>query len=242
MIQRLVFTATLALAFVFEVSATPCVSTGVLLSGQTACPASPEETPYLAGVLPTSIPHPHTTSTIYGTNTRTDELGSVVTETTILSTTICPFTATEGRATPSPSSGHFDSTTNTHMTTTGTKSAPKTYRTVTLSGERTPRAAESSSAAFSPQTSVPPTATTPPMHPTPTTFPPTYATPSFLTKPTSTLTNCTTSRNHTNPNIATQRPTEIFTYAAPSAYTPTGISDASAYTAFPDADSGVSRG
>ncbi|KAK6607768.1 endo-1,3(4)-beta-glucanase [Botrytis cinerea] len=60
--------------------------------------ASSIEQSSVAGVLTTaSVPYPHTTSTIYGTNTRTDELGSVVTETVILSTTICPITAAEGK-------------------------------------------------------------------------------------------------------------------------------------------------
>ncbi|RAL65983.1 hypothetical protein DID88_005644 [Monilinia fructigena] len=148
-------------------SASPCVSTGVLLSGQTACPeasveepsstdviastssvasivrsASSVEASSLAGVLTSSIPYPHTTSTIYGTNTRTDELGSIVTETIILSTTICPITATEGRATPSPSSRNVNLTTTTQTTTGSIKSAATLYSTITLSGEKTTLAAE----------------------------------------------------------------------------------------------------
>ncbi|TEY61119.1 hypothetical protein BOTCAL_0174g00010 [Botryotinia calthae] len=122
-------------------SSAACVSTGALLSGQTACPASSVEASSVeqssvAGVLTTaSVPYPHTTSTIYGTNTRTDELGSVVTETVILSTTIFPITAAEGEATPSPSSANFDSTTTIQSTITSVKSAATIYSTVTLPGE-----------------------------------------------------------------------------------------------------------
>ncbi|KAF7954401.1 hypothetical protein EAE96_005523 [Botrytis aclada] len=172
-------------------SSASCISTGALLSGQTACPASPVEASStadivasvssvatiipstapveassipniiasvssvqgssaaiilpsassieqssVAGVLTTtSVPYPHTTSTIYGTNTRTDELGSVVTETIILSTTICPITAAEGEATPSPSSANIDSTTTIQSTITSVKSAATIYSTVTLPGE-----------------------------------------------------------------------------------------------------------
>ncbi|ESZ96632.1 glycoside hydrolase family 16 protein [Sclerotinia borealis F-4128] len=81
-----------------------------------------------------SVPHSHTTSTIYGTNTRTDEVGSVVTETIILSTTICPITAVEGEATPSPSSVNADSTTTIQSTLTSIQLASTIYSTVTLSG------------------------------------------------------------------------------------------------------------
>ncbi|KAM0155156.1 hypothetical protein ACHAQE_006909 [Botrytis cinerea] len=172
-------------------SSAACVSTGALLSGQTACPASSVEAsstasivasvPSVATIIPTtapveasstaniiasvssvqessaaiivppassieqssvagvlttaSVPYPHTTSTIYGTNTRTDELGSVVTETVILSTTICPITAAEGEATPSPSSANVDSTTTIQSTITSVKSAATIYSTVTLPGE-----------------------------------------------------------------------------------------------------------
>ncbi|TGO28523.1 hypothetical protein BPAE_0026g00120 [Botrytis paeoniae] len=98
--------------------------------------ASSIEQSSVAGVLTTtSVPYPHTTSTIYGTNTRTDELGSVVTETVILSTTICPITAAEGEATPSPSSTNVDSTTTIQSTITSVKSAATIYSTVTLPGE-----------------------------------------------------------------------------------------------------------
>lgn len=215
MIQRIVSTATLALAFISEVSAIeksssfplPCVSTGVLLSGQTACTTSPIEqssttsiiasVSSIASVIPTSspvevssttniivsvpstqvsiasiaptestldatpvasiipivssvetssaasiltttpIPYPHSTSTIYGTNTRTDELGSIVTETVILSTTICPITATEAEATPSPSSGTVDLTTTIQSTITSVQSAAAIYSTVTFSNVST---------------------------------------------------------------------------------------------------------
>ncbi|KAJ8067148.1 hypothetical protein OCU04_004518 [Sclerotinia nivalis] len=160
MIQRIISIAILALPFVGKVSAAnkyttsstssaACVSTGVILSGQTACPASfvdasstisnitstssvatiipttyPVEVSSVAGVFTTtSIPYPHTTSTIYGINTRIGELGSVVTETVILSTTICPITATEGEATPSPSSVNINSMTAIQSTITSTTSA-----------------------------------------------------------------------------------------------------------------------
>ncbi|TGO50203.1 hypothetical protein BOTNAR_0402g00010 [Botryotinia narcissicola] len=174
-----------------SLSSAACVSTGALLSGQTACPASPVEASSTASIIAsvssvatiipttapveasstasiiasvspvqesstatmlpstssieqssvagilitTSVPYPHTTSTIYGTNTRTDELGSVVTETVILSTTICPITAAEGEATPSPSSANVDSTTTIQSTFTSVKFAATIYSTVTLPGE-----------------------------------------------------------------------------------------------------------
>ncbi|KAF7898415.1 hypothetical protein EAF00_004861 [Botryotinia globosa] len=174
-----------------SLSSAACVSTGALLSGQTACPASPVEASSTASIIAsvssvatiipttapveasstasiltsvspvqesstatmlpstssieqssvagilttTSVPYPHTTSTIYGTNTRTDELGSVVTETVILSTTICPITAAEGEATPAPSSANVDSTTTIQSTITSVKSAATIYSTVTLPGE-----------------------------------------------------------------------------------------------------------
>ncbi|KAF7870398.1 hypothetical protein EAF04_004143 [Stromatinia cepivora] len=160
MVQRIISIAILALPFIGKVSATnryttsstssaACVSTGVILSGQTACPASsvdasstisdiastssvatiipttyPVEVSSVTGVFTTtSVPYPHTTSTIYGMNTRIDELGSVVTETVILSTTICPITATEGEATPSPSSVNIDSMTTIQSTIASTRSA-----------------------------------------------------------------------------------------------------------------------
>ncbi|KAG4033627.1 hypothetical protein MFRU_004g01310 [Monilinia fructicola] len=368
-------------------SASPCVSTGVLLSGQTACPlASVDEpsstniiasTSSLAGVLTSSIPHPHTTSTIYGTNTRTDELGSVVTETIILSTTICPYTAAEGKATPLPSSGNLNLTTATQNTTTSIKSAATLYSTVTLSGEKTTLAAESTSGsvvilqtatvlpeAYTSQTSVAahtssttstketstsvpissslsvpasadsdssvptsstgansgettsissaacvasgalgPSETACPETPikaispsiaissqtsntsisateaptvlsmatsaegvstfqsstapqpgtvTPIISTPVYATTSFLTNPTSTPTNSISSQTITSSatsvsgtniliDTATQGHIETFTFALPSAYSPTGTSDASAVTGYPYLDSGVSR-
>ncbi|KAF7889742.1 uncharacterized protein EAF02_002157 [Botrytis sinoallii] len=88
------------------------------------------------GVLTTtSVPYPNNHLYIYGTNTRTDELGSVVTETVILSTTICPITAAEGEATPSPSNANVDSTTTIQSTITSVKSAATIYSTVTLPGE-----------------------------------------------------------------------------------------------------------
>ncbi|TGO88463.1 hypothetical protein BPOR_0161g00170 [Botrytis porri] len=174
-----------------SLSSAACVSTGALISGQTACPVSSVEAssttsiiasvPSVATIIPTaapletsstasiiasvspvqessavrivssassieqssvagalttgSVPYPHTTSTIYGTNTRTDEFGSVVTETIILSTTICPITAAEGEATPSPSSANVDSTTTIQSTITSVKSAATIYSTVTLPGE-----------------------------------------------------------------------------------------------------------
>ncbi|KAF7920702.1 hypothetical protein BELL_0273g00040 [Botrytis elliptica] len=174
-----------------SLSSAACVSTGALLSGQTACPESPVKASSTASIIAsvssvatiipttapveasstvnsiasvspvqessdptilpstssieqssvdgvlttTSVPYPHTTSTIYGTNTRTDELGSVVTETVILSTTICPITAAEGEATPSPSSANVDSTTTIQSTITSVKSAATIYSTVTLPGE-----------------------------------------------------------------------------------------------------------
>lgn len=160
MIQRIISIAILALPFIGKVSATntyttsstssvACVSTGVILSGQAACPASsldafstisnisstssvatiipttyPVEVPPVAGVFTTTtVPYPHSTSTIYGINTRIDELGSIVTETVILSTTICPITATEGEAIPSPSSISIDSITAIQSTITSTTSA-----------------------------------------------------------------------------------------------------------------------
>ncbi|PQE28297.1 hypothetical protein CJF32_00010550 [Rutstroemia sp. NJR-2017a WRK4] len=114
----------------------------------------PAETSTEAAVVPVS----HTTSTIYGTNTRTisscsaaaticDELGSVVTETVILSTTICPITATETPATQTPAtqtpaletqpaaSSGVQLTTTIHQVVTSTKLASTIYRTITVSGE-----------------------------------------------------------------------------------------------------------
>ncbi|PQE04731.1 hypothetical protein CJF30_00004530 [Rutstroemia sp. NJR-2017a BBW] len=109
----------------------------------------PAETSTQAAVVPVS----HTTSTIYGTNTRTisscsaaaticDELGSVVTETVILSTTICPITATETPATETPAvetlpaaSSGVQLTTTIHQFVTSTKLASTMYRTITVSGE-----------------------------------------------------------------------------------------------------------
>ncbi|KAA8569305.1 hypothetical protein EYC84_000962 [Monilinia fructicola] len=249
------------------------------------------------------------------------------TETIILSTTICPYTAAEGKATPLPSSGNLNLTTATQNTTTSIKSAPTLYSTVTLSGEKTTLAAESTSGsvvilqtatvlpeAYTSQTSVAahtssttstketstsvpissslsvpasadsdssvPTSSTgansgettilsmatsaegvstfqssnstQPGTVTPIISTPVYATTSFLTNPTSTpansissqtITSSATSVSGTNILIdtATQGHIETFTFALPSAYSPTGTSDASAVTGYPYLDSGVSR-
>ncbi|KAM3075128.1 hypothetical protein ACMFMG_007415 [Clarireedia jacksonii] len=127
-----------------------------LLSGQTTeAPAQSSAT--LSSLIPeetstqvAGVPVSHTTSTIYGTNTRTvstcsaaaticDELGSVVTETIILSTTICPITATEAQAMttqPAVSSGvQLTTTIHQTVTVTNTKLASTIYRTITVSGE-----------------------------------------------------------------------------------------------------------